>query len=125
MRFGYGVIHESSFLFGGEEATALHEPEMFGGHVAGDLAGIGQFPDGVFSLQEHLHHAESMGMRQSAKAFGGLAEAVEIREFDFCFGLHVTPLQINISEHIDMSITENEGFLNSLSRKGMRIVREG
>src|SRR5262249_26157607 len=52
------VVRLATVLLAGEEARPLHEAQVFGGHVAGDAARLGQFPDRVAAPQEHLDHAQ-------------------------------------------------------------------
>src|SRR5689334_10578292 len=52
------VVRLTPLLLAGHEARALHEPQVFGGHVAGDAACLGQLPDRVAAPQEHLNHAQ-------------------------------------------------------------------
>jgi hypothetical protein len=62
MRFGDGVIDAASIASAGEKLTALHESKMFGGHVAWNFAGFGQFADGVATAEEHLDHSQAVRM---------------------------------------------------------------
>src|SRR6516225_7653659 len=80
MRFHDLVIGLAAFLFAAEEAKPLHEPQMLGGHVTGDVARRGEFADRISSLQEHLHDPQAMRVSQRPEAFGGLGEVVERRE---------------------------------------------
>ena len=47
------------------------------GHVAGDAARIGQLTDRVAAFQEHLDHAQPVGVRQCLQAFRRLLQCVQ------------------------------------------------
>src|SRR5262249_52229269 len=57
VRLGDLVVRLAPVLLAPEQAAALHEPQVFGGHVAGDAARLGKLPDRVAAPQEHLDHA--------------------------------------------------------------------
>ena len=57
MGFGDLVIGAASLSVGGEKTTSLHQPQVLGGHVTRNPAGLGQFADGVAAAQQHLHHS--------------------------------------------------------------------
>src|SRR5215831_2465284 len=47
---GDPVIRLAPVLLALEQATALHEPQVFGGHVAGDATRLGKLPHRVAAL---------------------------------------------------------------------------
>ena len=73
VRFGDRVIGTPSVLRHAQKTAPLHEPQMLGGHVAGDLAGFGQFAHGVTTAEQHLDDPQPVGVRERLQAFGGLA----------------------------------------------------
>jgi hypothetical protein len=88
VRLGDGVIHEAALLFRREESAPLHEAEVLGRHVAGDFARLGQFADGVLTLEQHLYHAQAMRVCQNPQTLGGLSEGLEAGQLEFGFRGH-------------------------------------
>jgi hypothetical protein len=92
MQFGDLVIRLPTLFLVGQKTAPLHEPQVFGGHVAGDSARLGKFPYHVPALEEHLHHPKPMRMRQNLETFRRLRQGVQGREpgptHGFRFGGH-------------------------------------
>src|ERR1022692_1383787 len=110
MGFNDLVVRLPSVFLAGQEPAPLHQPQVFGGHVAGDFARLGQFPDRVAALEEHLHHPKAMWMSQRLEAFRRLRQGIQGRELGqfrgFRLGGHsCTSLYSNISECSDLSIS--------------------
>jgi hypothetical protein len=51
---------------------------MFGSHRARNLAGFGQFADGVLVLQQHLHYPQAMRVRQRAQTLRRIVQSIQI-----------------------------------------------
>ena len=68
--------------------------------MAGNLAGLGKFSDGMLSLEHQLHHSESHGMRQRPQTFGSLSKMVEANQLCCACCFH----NVIISDYRDMSI---------------------
>ena len=68
--------------------------------MAGNLAGLGKFSDGMLSLEHQLHHSEPHGMCQGPQAFGSLSKMVEANQLCCAYCFH----NVIISVYRDMSI---------------------
>lgn len=77
MRLGDLVVRLSSILFGGEQAAPLHKPQVFGGHVAGDFARLGQFAHRVPPSKEHLDHSQAMRVGDGLEALSRLLQGLQ------------------------------------------------
>jgi hypothetical protein len=115
MGFNDLVVCLATVFLAGQEATPLHEPQVFGGHVAGDFARLGKFADRVPTLEEHLHHPKPMGMSQRLEAFRCLCQGIQRRELgqfqSFRLGGHsCASLYSNISEGYDLSMSFSFSF---------------
>src|SRR5262249_53714212 len=84
---GDPVISLAPVLLALEQATALHEPQVFGGHVAGDATRLGKFPHRVAASQEHLHHSQPVRVCQRLEAFSRLLQRLQRRELGQFRGL--------------------------------------
>src|SRR5262245_45605059 len=87
MRLGDLVVRLAPVLLALEQAAALHEAQVFGGHVAGDAARLGKLPDRVAAPQEHLDHAQPVRVGQRLEAFRRLLQSVQGRELRQLRGL--------------------------------------
>src|SRR5215469_1777995 len=87
MRLGDLVVRLAPVLLALEQAAALHEPQVFGGHVAGDAARLGQFADHVAAPQEHLDHAQPVRVGQRLEAFRRLLQRLQGRKLGQLRGL--------------------------------------
>ena len=87
MHFDDPVIGLAAFFLVVQEAAPLHEPQMFGCHVAGYAAGLGQLADRVAVAQQHLDHPQPMGMGQGLQAFGRLLQGAKRRQCGQFFGV--------------------------------------
>jgi hypothetical protein len=59
--------------------------------MAGNATGVGQFADGVTSVQEHLNHAQPMRVSQGLEAPRGLLQGIQGEQRvsgNFRFGGH-------------------------------------
>ena len=129
MHFDDPVIGLAALSLVGQKAAPLHEPQMFGGHVAGYAAGLGQFSDRVAVAKQHLHHPQPMGMGQGLQAFRRLLQGVQRRQRGQFFGessiawsfqltFYVTQLYRNIStcQYINLCyVPQRNGWLQSAS----------
>jgi hypothetical protein len=86
MGFGNRIVDTASIALAAEKLTALHETQMFRGHVAGDLARFGQFADSIFPSEKHLDHAQTMRMRERLEALGSLFQFAKLQERHCFFG---------------------------------------
>src|SRR6516225_11465887 len=80
VRLGDLVVRLAPVLLALEQATPLHEAQVFGGHVAGDAARLGKLPDRVAAPQEQLDHAQPVRVGQRLEAFRRLLQSVQGRE---------------------------------------------
>ena len=55
VRFGDAIVVSPPVLFTVEQAAPLHQPQVLGRHVAGNVACLGQLSNGVSSGEQHLH----------------------------------------------------------------------
>jgi hypothetical protein len=70
MGLGNPVIHLSSLLRASKKSTALHEPQMFGRHWTRQITRLCQLTDRILTLEQHLHHPQTMRMGERTKTFG-------------------------------------------------------
>lgn len=76
MRFANSVIHLAPIPLTGQKTAALHQPQMLGGHRAGQLARFRQLADGVIPLQQDLDHSQAVRMGQSTQALSRLPQGI-------------------------------------------------
>ena len=50
----------------------LHQPQVLGGHVAGNVTSLGNLPNRQFTLEHQLHHPQPHRVRQGPQALGSL-----------------------------------------------------
>lgn len=72
------IVDISALTIGLEESASLEESQVFAGHVRGNGAGLGQFTDAVFVVEQHLKHPQSNRMRERAEAISGLFESGQL-----------------------------------------------
>src|SRR5262249_22146644 len=77
VRLGDLVVRLPPILLALEQAAALHEAQVFGGHVAGDAARLGKLPDRVAAPQEHLDHPQPVRVGQRLEAFRRLLQRLQ------------------------------------------------
>jgi hypothetical protein len=71
-----------------EQTAPLHQPEMFGRHVAGNLASLGQFANGVPTLEQHLYDPKSVWMGEGFQALRCLSKRFQVSQLGFVVRLH-------------------------------------
>jgi hypothetical protein len=86
MGFGYCIINAASIALAVKKLAALHQSKMFGCHVAGNFASLGQFANGISTSQQHLNHAQSMRMGERFEALGRLFQFPQFQQWGRFFG---------------------------------------
>ena len=87
--FRYLIVDSSPVLSASQQATMLHHPQMFGGHVAGNLTSLGNFPNRQFTPEHQLHHPKPHWMRQCSQALGSLPKILQVDQLSRINCLHV------------------------------------
>jgi hypothetical protein len=105
VRFNDTIEDFSAIFVAVEEATPLHQTQVFGGHGGGKFTAFCQFANRVVAGQEHLNHPQAMWMGQYAETFGRLPKCVEVRQSWFCLCHGFSPLCSNISEGSELSMS--------------------
>ena len=78
MRLLNRVVHSSPLSFATEEATTLHQPQMLRRQILGDATILGNFTDGITTVQQQLDHSQANRVGQGPKTFGRAAEGFQI-----------------------------------------------
>jgi hypothetical protein len=72
------VVRVSSLLPPRQEAAMLHQSQVLGRHVIGNLARLGEFLNRILATQQHLDHAEPNRVRQGSKALRGFGHHIQV-----------------------------------------------
>ena len=84
MRFGDSVVDAAAFPLDAEKAAPLHQPKVLRGHVARDLAGLGELAHRVAAAEQQLHDPQAVRMGQRLEALRRLRERIEAQELGAC-----------------------------------------
>ena len=77
------IVDASSFLSSGEEAAVLHQTQVFGRHVAGNLARFGEFSDRIFAVEQHLHDPQSHRVAERTQTLRRRLQVFQIDQIEF------------------------------------------
>jgi hypothetical protein len=87
-RLGHLIIDSPSVFPPGEQPTMLHHPQMLRGHVARQIASLGELPDRKLVSQHQLDHAKPNRMGQRPQTLGRLLKMFEIDQRRIIHGVH-------------------------------------
>ena len=107
-------------LFARQEAAPLHQSQMFRGHGARQVTGLGQFADSVVASHQHLNHPQPVWVRQRAKTFRRLSQGLQVRQLLFHSDHDSPPHTL---KYIGMFRLVNEYSLAKLTTRGHRVLR--
>ena len=88
--FRYLIVDSSPVLPASQQATMLHHPQMLGGHVAGNLASLGNLPNRQFAPKHQLHHPKSHRMRQRSQALSSLLKILQVDQLGSASCFHAS-----------------------------------
>lgn len=80
MRLGDAVVREPALLLARQEPGPLHQPQVLGRHVAGNLARLGELANRESPLQQHLHDSQAMRVGEGPQALRGPFEGIERKQ---------------------------------------------
>lgn len=78
-RVDHLVVPSSSLAPACQEATALHQTQMLGGHMARYLTRSRKLAHRVFTIQQHLHHPNADWVPECSQMFRSLSEGFAIQ----------------------------------------------